>query len=84
MLSRIVDITTIADGYEFLLAGDPAESRALAEAFIREEAACCSFLHFDLADAPNGLRLRLTSSPAGIEFAKEAFSQTETNVKWLS
>jgi SAM-dependent methyltransferase len=84
LLSRIVNITPIADGYEFLLTGDPAETRALAEAFIREEAACCSFLHFDLAEVPGGLRLRLASTPAGVEFAKEAFSQAGTNVKWLS
>jgi SAM-dependent methyltransferase len=64
LMSRIAAITPLAQGYEFQLTGDPAETRALAEAFIRAEAACCSFLRFELSDAPEGLRLRLMNGPS--------------------
>ncbi len=84
LMNRVTEINPVPDGYELLLTGNPAESRALAEAFIRQEASCCSFLHFELDDTPEGLRVKLTSSPSGVEFAKETFSQTGTNVKWLS
>lgn len=68
LMSRVAGARLIADGYELRLTGDPAETRAMAEAFIREEAACCSFLHFDLADAPDGLIVRLTGTPAAMQF----------------
>lgn len=84
LMNRVAEINPVPDGYELLLTGNPAEARALAEAFIRQEASCCSFLHFELNDTPEGLRVKLTSSPAGVEFAKGAFSQAGTNVKWLS
>ena len=83
-MNRVAEINPVAGGYELLLTGNPAEARALAEAFIRQEASCCSFLHFELNDTPEGLRVKLTSSPAGVEFAKGAFSQAGTNVKWAN
>jgi len=71
LLSHIIDITPINSGYEFQLAGDPAETRPMVEAFIRAEATCCSFLHFNLIETPSSLRLQLTGSPAALEFAED-------------
>jgi SAM-dependent methyltransferase len=71
LMSRVTEITPLENGgYEIRLAGDLAETRALAETFIRDEATCCSFLHFDLIEAEEGWVLKLTGSPAAMEFAK--------------
>ena len=70
-MSRVAKVNAIDDGYELQLTGDPIETRALAETFIRQEATCCSFLHFDLAETAEGLRLRLTGSPAAMVFAQD-------------
>ena len=74
LLNRVAEVRPIAGGYEFRLNGDPVETRAVAEAFISAEAACCSFLRFDLTDTPDGLRVRLTGSPAAIQFATTLIS----------
>lgn len=70
LMSRVAEIHPLDDGgYEIRLTGDQAETRTMAETFIREEAACCSFLRFDLVEVEDSLRLRLTGSPAAMEFA---------------
>jgi len=70
LMSRVAEINPIDEGYELQLTGDADETRKLAETFIRAEARCCSFLHFDLVEAEEGLRLKLTGSSAATEFAK--------------
>ncbi len=73
LMSRVSETRSIAGGYELRLTGDPAETRAIAEAFIRAEAVCCSFLHFDLLESADGLRLRLTGSPAAMQFVESVW-----------
>ena len=72
LMSRVAEVRVIADGYEFRLAGELAETHAIAEAFIRAEAVCCSFLHFELAETADSLMLRLTGSQEAIRFAEAA------------
>jgi arsenite methyltransferase len=64
LASRIIGLNSVGDGYELLLGGERAETRALAEAFIQAEAVCCSFLHFSLRDSDEGLVLGLSGQPA--------------------
>jgi SAM-dependent methyltransferase len=71
LMSRVAEVNTIADGYEFRLTGDVAESRALVEQFIRDEATCCSFLNFQLVEAEDELLLRLTGSREAMVLAKD-------------
>jgi hypothetical protein len=63
LISRVVDIQPIEDGYDLRFAGAPAEVRAMAEAFI-QQAGCCMPLNFDVIDVPDGARVRITNKPA--------------------
>lgn len=63
LVSRVVDIQPIEDGYDLRFAGAPAEVRAMAEAFI-QQAGCCVPLSFDVIDVPDGARVRITNKPA--------------------
>jgi arsenite methyltransferase len=63
MLSHVVEMQSLDDGYDFRVAGDPAEIRSVVEA-IRAQISCCSPLQVNLVEASDGAHVRITAEAA--------------------
>jgi SAM-dependent methyltransferase len=62
LLSQVVAMDALADGYEVRVAGDPTEIRPLVEE-LAQAVGCCSPLKFSVIDAADGTHVRITNKP---------------------
>ncbi len=63
LIGHLIDITPIENGYDLKFAGEPDKVHSLAAAFA-QSAGCCTALRFDIANAGDGVHVRVTSDSA--------------------
>jgi SAM-dependent methyltransferase len=62
LLSQIVSLDALADGYDVRVTGDAAEIRSQVEE-LAQAVGCCSPLKFSVIDAADGTHVRIISAP---------------------